>query len=494
MKRILYILFIVCCQLSKITAQDSIPTGILFQKSDISLNNDSVHFNLIINANHFKVSPVRQLILTPVLKYGDKWEDLPPVIIMGARRAAYARREEALGEELYRVYPYAILIKEHRKKTTPISYNIGVPYVPLMNHAQLWLRQTSKDCCNERFLSLNKLSSDIALQDIPQTIPDQPTHLAPVALPGGFIVSYLTPQTETIKKRNVCDTAYIDYRQNIYAVEPGFANNRHELKKISDLLSPLLTDGMSTIKSMHITGYASPEGSYADNEILARRRSQGFAEYLYETYPIKRNTIDISWVPEDWDGLTDLLNVSQKDYKEKALHIIRNHDIFHGREKILMELDGGKPYHSMLAELFPKLRRIVLYIGYEVRRVTDTEASDLVYERPQQLSLDEIFRVARFFKSGTPAYREIYEIAARQYPDNIIANVNAGAASLIAGDIQAARSYLDKVKTDPRAFNDLGVLSMLEGKQNEARAYFEKALQTEPEIAERNLKLLKSLR
>lgn len=494
MKSKLYILFIWCCHVSLIMAQDSIPRGVLFQKSDISLSNDSVHFNLVINPNHFKVSPVRQLILTPVLKYGDKWEDLPPVIIMGAKRAAYARREEAFGETLYHVYPYAILIKKQKQKTSPVSYNIGVPYVPLMNHAQLWLRQSSKDCCDERFLSLNKLSSDIALQDIPQTIPTQPTHLGPVTLPGGIIISYLTPQTETVKRRNACDTAYVDYRQNIYAVEPEFANNRHELEKINNLLSPLLTDGMSTIKSMQITGYASPEGAYADNEILARRRSQGFADYLYDTYPIPRNTINISWVPEDWDGLVDLLNGSQKDYKNKVLAIIRNYDIFQGREKILMELNGGKPYNSMLNELFPKLRRIVLRIAYEVRRVTDTEASDLVYLRPQQLSLDEIFRVARFFKPGTAAYREIYEIAAHQYPDNVTANVNAGAASLTAGDTKAAKYYLDKVNTNPLAFNNLGVLAMLEGRYEEAKAYFEKAAQAEPEIAARNLEILKSLR
>lgn len=488
------LLLLLCAGCLPTMAQDSIePPNVLFQESDIRLINDSIHISFLVDVNHFHVSPSRQLVLTPVLKYGDQWKDLPPIIIMGRKRAAYARREEALGESIYPTPPYAVLVKDKKQETETIIYNTGIFYQPAMHQLQLWLRQTDKSCCDERFLHLAKLSGNITLQVNAPLVTEKATPLAPVALPNGIIVNYITPEVERVKQRNACDTVYIGYRQGRYAVDPRFDNNPVELNKIENLLSPLLTDGMSTIKSMYINGFASPEGNYTDNELLSKRRSEGFADYLCQSYLIKRDLIQVAWMAEDWEGLTDLLRVSTKSYKGKVLDIIRDYSIFRGREKVLMELEGGKIYNELLNELFPKLRRIVLQTNYEVRRVSDVEASSLVYARPQQLSLEEIFRVARFFKPGSAAYREIYEIAARQYPDNIIANINAGAASLIGGDTKAAGYYLSKVKENPRAFNNLGVLAMLEGRYDHAKTYFENAMQVEPEIAKRNLMIWESL-
>lgn len=495
MKNMRYLLLLLCTGCLSTMAQDNIGhPNVLFQESDIRLINDSVHVSFLMDVDHFKVLPSRQLVLTPVLKYGDQWDDLPPVIIMGRKRAAYARREEALGEGMYLTPPYTVLVKDKKQEMETIVYNIGIPYQSSMNHLQLWLRQTDKSCCDERFLHLGKLSGDIALQTNTPLVPEKPTLLAPVALPNGIIVNYITPEVERVKQRNACDTVYIGYRQGRYAVDPRYENNSIELNRIENLLSPLLTDGMSTIKSIHIAGFASPEGNYADNDLLSKRRSEGFADYLCRTYRIRRDLMQVTWMAEDWEGLTDLLSVSPKSYKGQVLGIIRDYSIFQGREKVLMDLEGGRIYNELLNELFPKLRRIVLQTNYEVRRVSDVEASSLVYARPQQLSLEEIFRVACFFKPGSAAYREVYEIAARQYPDNIIANINAGAASLIGGDTKAAGYYLSKVKENPRASNNLGVLAMLEGRYDDAKTYFEKAMQVEAEIAKRNLMIWENLR
>lgn len=72
--------------------------------------------------------------------------------------------------------------------------------------------------------------------------------------------------------------------------------------------------------------------------------------------------------------------------------------IFEGRERDLMVLRGGVPYREMSARLFPLLRRIGVVVRYDVRHVAPEEAARLVYTHPQLLSLQEMYRVARYYR------------------------------------------------------------------------------------------------
>lgn len=70
---------------------------------------------------------------------------------------------------------------------------------------------------------------------------------------------------------------------------------------------------------------------------------------------------------------------------------------------------------------------------------------------------------ARYYRPGTEQYREVYEIAAFHFPDDVVANVNAASAVMLTGDLTSAWDYLRKVEADPRAWNNLGVLTLMEG-------------------------------
>ena len=61
----------------------------------------------------------------------------------------------------------------------------------------------------------------------------------------------------------------------------------------------------------------------------------------------------------------DLLMRDNPPYRDAALRVISRYGIFNGREKYLMELQGGSPYKDMLRHFFPKLRRIEVIVRYE---------------------------------------------------------------------------------------------------------------------------------
>jgi tetratricopeptide (TPR) repeat protein len=112
-------------------------------------------------------------------------------------------------------------------------------------------------------------------------------------------------------------------------------------------------------------------------------------------------------------------------------------------------------------------------------------------EYVKMLNLQEMYGVAKNFRPGTKEYREVYEIAATNYPTDIVANINAASANIVYGDFDRAQQYIERVKDDPRAWNNLGVLAWLSGDSEIAKEWFTKALTIEPEKAQENLNKIK---
>ena len=157
--------------------------------------------------------------------------------------------------------------------------------------------------------------------------------------------------------------------------------------------------------------------------------------------------------------------------------------------------------------LFVRLRRMELEVvcrSQEPIAVSEEETvpantSDLnrllalFNSRPEQLTLDELLAIAPVFRPGTEQYREVYELAAYRFPDCIPAQLNAGAAALAATDTEAARFFLERVQNDPRAWINLGVLSLMEHDTAGAADWFRKAMPVKPVQARLNLQLLKTM-
>ena len=104
-----------------------------------------------------------------------------------------------------------------------------------------------------------------------------------------------------------------------------------------------------------------------------------------------------------------------------------------------------------------------------------------------------MYSVARYYRPGTEQYREVYEVAAFHFPDDVITNVNAASAVMLTGDLKSAWGYLRKVEADPRAWNNLGVLMLMEGNPEGAAVWFRKAVGVEPRKARRNLQFAEGL-
>ncbi len=482
----------------KTVSGSEIGIRIIPQRMDV--RDDSVRIDLKIVAHGIRIPSEQSLSLVPELHYKGKRVVLPPVVLSGSQRARFDRREETVDPDPKRIDPYHVWVGVKRGSSYNLRYRVSIPYASWMEHSSLLLRQISKDCCTESVLATDVLTKDINLTPPCSQPGVQPPALAAAqTIPAvrvirevessafSDMVNYLIPKEEAVKVRTSSATAYIDYPKGGSVVDPSFGKNGIELQKVRDLLTPLLQNDLARFRHIQITGYSSPDGAYYDNESLSKHRSEGFKKYLSGHYDLQACPLLTSWVGEDWDGLRSLVDSSGLPYKKAVDFIIDNYGIFEGRERYLMELDGGVPYRELLKNYFPKLRRIELLVAYEVRNVTDREASQLLYTHPDLLSLEEIMSVSHFYRPGTTQFREVYEIAANLYPDDITASVNAAAAVLLVGDTKSARMYLDRFKDDPLTYNNYGVLSFIEGNRAEAEYYFRKALAVDAPKARENL-------
>ena len=192
----------------------------------------------------------------------------------------------------------------------------------------------------------------------PASCPQADTVLLSADVDGTYLVrKYLVKQHAD---RN-SDYA-VRYQVDVAQLSSTLAGNARQLDDLQAFIDKVSQDKSLRVTGVTITGYASPDGPYYNNETLAKARSTGFKSYLTRSYGLQDYPLRLAWVAEDWEGLRPLLR--GKPYEKAALFIIDNYGVFEGRERFLMELDGGRPYKEMLHELFPRLRRLEIHILY----------------------------------------------------------------------------------------------------------------------------------
>ncbi|NDV82361.1 DUF3575 domain-containing protein [Bacteroides sp. 51] len=291
-----------------------------------------------------------------------------------------------------------------------------------------------------------------------------------------FTVSYLTPEAETVKTRSEAGQAYLDFAAGRSEIVFGFKNNAAELQKINNLIENVKNNPDATITGITITGYASPEGLYQTNLRLSEKRAYALKQLIINQYGFSDSMFTVSGRGEDWAMLDSL--VTQSDMPEKAaiLNIIRSTGVFDGREKKLMNLTGGKPYREMLSTMFPQLRRSEYELHYTVLPFTVEKGKEVLKTNPGNLSLNEMFLIANTYEPGSHAFDEVFETAARLFPTDDTANLNAAASALARKDTVSAEQYLAKIKEQsPEYWNNLGILAFVQGDTEKAAECFAKA-------------------
>ncbi len=288
--------------------------------------------------------------------------------------------------------------------------------------------------------------------------------------------SYIIPEAEAVKKRSLYCTAFIDFEQGDWKVHPNMNNNAAEIDRVYNLVDQVANDPNATITGIAIVGYASPEGAWDSNLLLSERRTQAVKDYIDLSYNFPRHIYTVRGAGEDWQGLDSLVSQSVMSSKQRVLSVIRSGDDLDERERRLKSIAGGDIYEWIYEEFYPLLRRTDYRIDYEVTPFTVEQGAAILKNRPNNLSLNELFLVANTYAPGSPQFNEVFEIAVQQYPWSDVANINAAASALERRDTSTAAYYLAHVKEHtPAYWNNMGVMAWLQGDHERAAENFARA-------------------
>lgn len=389
----------------------------------------------------------REVILRPVVTSTDGTMslELPAVTVAGRSRFIQAER---LGHA--EGYLRASRFLQH-------TYDIATPWQPWMEHSAIEFRMEERGCCGKPEGS--------------GTLPAATIDLAPRRLET-LPAFYVNPKTTAAAKtRAIEGSAFIDFPVNITEIRPAYRGNPAELARIDATIDSVASDADVTISAISIKGYASPEGSYANNTRLADGRTEALKRYVTRRHSFSPDIITTSFEPEDWEGLRRYVESSSLPHRAEILDIIATTSLEPDAREWRLKSRYPEEYRQLLADIYPALRHSDYRIEYVIRSFTDpAEILALAKTVPGKLSLNEFALAAATLPAGSPEWTALWATAARCFPQDEAAALNTAYGHAAAGDAAAALRAIDGLPDTPALLRARAAILATDGRLDEALA------------------------
>lgn len=231
------------------------------------------------------------------------------------------------------------------------------------------------------------------------------------------------------------------------------------------------------IKSINITGYASPEGEEGKNGTLSSDRSAASKVSLIEFAKKAGNekaqgeVYNVAGKGEDFDGfkveLEKNTTMKQED-KDLILRVLQMYPDPVQRETEMRNL--GKSFTELNKTIFPKLRRAEINVVYDLTGYSDEELKSISQSEPQKLTLEELLFTATLTEDLNEKLR-VYREAETKDPSDYRAANNAGGVLYMQGKMAEAQSQFEKangLKDNTISKNNLGAIAGASGDRKKA--------------------------
>ncbi len=199
------------------------------------------------------------------------------------------------------------------------------------------------------------------------------------------------------------------------------------------------------IEEINISSYASPEGAYDFNQLLAENREKNTTAYLEGQLKKDKITefgeLTKQFTAEDWDGFQQLVAASNIQDKDLILSVLSNVKDPEVREKEIRNL--AAVFETLADQILPQLRRSHITASINTIGKSDEELARLAQNDPKSLTVDELLYAATLTDDNNRK-AQIYEQATRIYPNDFRGFNNLGKAQFINKDYASAIANLNK--------------------------------------------------
>ena len=436
-------------------AKAQVIEGVTLNNYTLERNGNYLALDMNVDLSQLELKSKQVVVLTPYIVNGDKSIAMKSIGVYGRNRHFYYLRnadvKPTLEEDMY-----------YRKGelTNNVQYSTLIPYEEWMEGSKLVFERVDYGCCGES----TGQASDVLVKEFPYM------NCAPEYI-------YIRPEAESVKTRKIKGSAYVNFPVNVTEILPNYLSNTTELAKITNAIDSVKKDKDVSITSIEIKGFASPEGSYKNNQLLAQGRTEQLKNYVEGLYHFGSGFIKTAYEVEDWAGLEAYVAASNLEHKNEILAIIDADDAADADAKEWnIKNKYPEDYKVLLEKCYPALRHSDFVIDYTIRSYGDPKEIEKIAESaPQKLSLEEFYVLAQTYEPGSDKLNALFESATKVYPDDEIANLNAANAAMQKGDYEKALQYLDKAGNRAEAIYARGVMEVLREDYSAATTYLEEA-------------------
>ena len=295
MKRYAYTLLYMAAFASTAMAQTENTLRVV--EGEASRVGDDVIVDMKLDLSNIEVGRNRTVVYRPLLMQGDSVAELPAIIVNGrVRHIQYQRLERA--ED----FPSEVEVRRMNGEEQTLEYHARVPYNNWMSKSEIVM---VSDLCGCGWQSLQNDRSSL----FPVNLMREP--IVPAVL-------YITPEAE-VKMRSKSGSAYLDFPVNQTTIRQDYRRNSTELAAIDATIQSVEDDPNATITKVTIKGYASPEGSYANNKRLAEGRSNALLDYVKGLHDFGNAEFAVSDAPMQYALLNSQTKPDQTYYRPDQL-------------------------------------------------------------------------------------------------------------------------------------------------------------------------------
>ena len=314
----------------------------------------------------------RSVVITPILHKPDESVALEDLVIRGGRFSLLQERD---------YWQYETYVERFRPDTVgrEAAFNrfVKFPYpedvrldslVEGRSTVTYYYSQAVKTDETSKKMLVTLQGQVLAVDDSAYRLPPSDTLSYVVSSMLSFVDTVPRYRIKVIDKFvTVEDRNYIQFFVGDTRVVDTLGDNRRQLDKITGLMRQIVEQQEFYVDTITLTAAASPEGSYAANNILARARAEALKRYLVRRYGRSIDTmLTVRWVAEDWQGLTNRIRTDREiGNRDAILELIVEEKNPDRREQAIRQ-QFSKEYAYIRSVIYPQLRAV--NFRYNLRR------------------------------------------------------------------------------------------------------------------------------
>lgn len=245
-------------------------------------------------------------------------------------------------------------------------------------------------------------------------------HLDPLELNDSTLIP--KPEMKLVASKGVSKIGFIKGQAKIDDSNP---QNEIELNAIKEKLNDIVTNRFSTLNSVSVIGYASPEGTYRYNSSLAQRRTDLMINEIVSSLPQEiRKLVRLSSmsVVEPWNKILQFIPEDSVEFANSVKTIIEkyNNDYINTQAR----LQKMPEYKTIIEkEYLPQLRRVEYELNHtEFRNLTTPEIWDRYNSGIDDISRYEYWKMIESCEDSLQRVN-MERVALKKYPNfTLIAN------------------------------------------------------------------------